>query len=184
MLLVHNHELEVLYRGEYRRTGTHHDMSFTTSERLPSVVTLSLRQMAMPDNRMNATRFKSRANAPDSLRREGNFGHQKNHTTAFSHDFFDGIEVDFCLARSSDTMEQAHAECFGGDGLMDGSHSDILFLRQHRACRSYDGLLIAEFVLICDTFFLGVSLAEEALSHEAITGRSADLHSFEDVGAR
>ena len=143
MFLVHNHELEVLHRGKYRRTGTYHDMSFTTSERLPSIVTLSLRQMAMPDDRMNATRFKSRANAPDSLRREGNFGHQKNHTAAFSHDFFDGIKVDFCLARSSDAMEQAYAECFCGDSLMDGSHSDILFLRQHGARLSYDGLLIA-----------------------------------------
>ena len=129
MFLVHNHELEVLYRGKYRRTGTYHNTSFATSERLPSIVTLSLRQMAMPDDRMHATRFKSRANAPDSLRREGNFGHQKNHTAAFSHDFFDGIKVDFCLARPSDAMEQAYAECFCGDSLMDGSHSDILFFR-------------------------------------------------------
>ena len=92
---------------------------------------------------MNATRFKARANAPDSLRREGNFGHQKNHTAAFSHDFFDGIKIDFCLARSGDAMEQAYAECFCGDSLIDGSHSNILFLRQHRARLSYDGLLIA-----------------------------------------
>ena len=99
--------------------------------------------MAMPDDRMNATRFKSRANAPDSLRREGNFGHQKNHTTAFSHDFFDGIKVDFCLARSSNAMKQSYAECSCGDSLMDGSHSDILFLSQYGARLSYDGLLIA-----------------------------------------
>ena len=78
MLLVHNHELKVLHRREYRRTGTYHDMSFTTSERLPSIVTLSLRQMAMPDDCMNTTRFVARERARQ-FGREGNFGHQKSH---------------------------------------------------------------------------------------------------------
>ena len=184
MLLIHDHQLEVLHRCEHRRAGADYDAGLPAGQGSPGIVAFAVAQMAVPDHGLDPARLQPRANAPYRLRSKGHFGHEKNNPASGGHDALDRVQVDLGFARAGYPVQQPHAEFAAVYCPEDGLDTTGLLGCQFRP----DGVdLLGGFIQVVrvgDALLLVVGFHKPTLADQCLAGRSADAQPLENDSAR
>ena len=104
MLLVDDDQPEVLDRREHGRPGPHAHARLAIAQAPPLGVALAGRQLGVQHGNRLAEAFDE---APDDLRRECDLGHEHDRPPALLERCGGGAQIDLCLARAGDSVEQA-----------------------------------------------------------------------------
>ena len=108
MFFVDDDQAEGLDRREDRRASANHDIHFSTSDAVPLVVTLAVRQAAV----LNGHPLSERGSEDRRDRRsERNFRHEHQDAAAGSLDQRGEAQIQLGLSAPGDAMKQHRPEC-------------------------------------------------------------------------
>ena len=128
MLLVDHDQTEVFERREEGGTGADDDLRPAFADAAPLPPTVALGKGGMEDRSL---RSESPFHRSRGGRREADLRHQNETAPPIRQNLFETPQIDLCLARSGDALEQEGCVLFLGERCSDRVNDLLLFAGQN-----------------------------------------------------